>query len=452
MNRLIRVLSLLLYQILLVLLGPWILLARFLQGKRLPGLRERLACYSRQRRDLLRGLQRPIWIHLVSVGEVLAARPLIEELRRRFPGRGWVVTTTTSTGREVAKKSLQDSKTVVLYLPWDFSPVVRRAVRAIQPELFLCFETELWPILFHELASAGVPIAVVNGRISPATYHRYLWVRPLMEQALSPVSLFLTQSPQDARRYAAIGAAKDRLVVTGNLKWDTPASLSSDGNGSDRLRALLNLIPVQLLWTAGSTHPGEERILLQVYKQLKGQWPQLRLLIAPRHPERIPEVEQETERAGLKSVRRSQLGEVSRGQALLGSDAVILLDTLGELTSFYRISHLVFVGGSLVPHGGHNLVEPAALSRPILTGPHLHNFQAVSEALRQPNGILVVHSAEELEQAVRRLLQDPAQALGLGRRAYAVFQENQGAAQRSADLITLRWGNRLRETEKVRDA
>lgn len=148
------------------------------------------------------------------------------------------------------------------------------------------------------------------------------------------------------------------------------------------------------------------------------------------------------------------LGSDPLGSDPRGSDPVIviLLDTLGELTSFYRISHLVFVGGSLVPHGGHNLVEPAALSRPILTGPHLHNFQAVSEALRQPNAILVVHSAEELEQAVRRLLQDPAQALGLGRRAYAVFQENQGAAQRTADLITLRWGNRIRETEKVRDA
>ena len=440
MNRLIQGLSLLAYQGILTLFGLVYLLVRLLRGRGLPGLKERLAWYSSEQRRGLSSLKRPIWIHLVSVGEALAARSLIEELRRRFPEKDWVVTTVTPTGREVARASLQNPKTQVLYLPWDFGPVVRRAIRWIQPSLFLCFETELWPVLFRHLASANVPIAVVNGRISPAAYRRYLWIRPLMGWTLASVDLFLTQSPQDARRYAAIGAAKDRLIITGNVKWDIQLPTASDGADPDRLRGLLALAPRQVLWTAGSTHPGEERLLLQVYRRLKAQWPTLRLLVAPRHPERIAQVEQEAAEMGLQVVRRSSL---TNGSSVKG-DEVVLLDTLGELAAFYRISDLVFVGGSLVPHGGHNLVEPAALARPILTGPYLHNFQAVSDALSQPNGMLIVRSAEELEQAIRRLLQDPAQALSLGRRAYAVFQENQGATRRSADLICLRWGSRLK--------
>lgn len=415
------------YAVGLALFGLGYLLLRKLRGRPTPGLKERLAFYPRPLREALDRLNRPIWIHLVSVGEVLAARPLIEELRRRYPGKGWVITTVTETGRSLAQELLRGPQDRLLYLPWDFGPVVRRAVGRIRPSLFLVFETELWPALFDELARREVPIAVLNGRISPAAYKRYLWVRRWMEGVLSCVALFFTQSPQDARRYAGIGAAKDRIVVTGNLKWDLkPPASSSNGAGPARVPGLL--------WTAGSTHPGEEKILMDVYRRLKSRFPGLRLLIAPRHPERVPEVEREAAAQGLATVRKSKRTGAETG------DPVILLDTLGELASFYEISDVVFVGGSLVPHGGHNLVEPAVLGRPILSGPHLHNFQAISDALLQAKGMTVVPSGEELERALVRFLENPAMGREMGERARAVIDQHRGAAARTAELIALRWG------------
>ena len=431
------------YQVGLITFGAVYLLARVLRGRDLPGLRERLAAYSPEVRQRLAGLRGPVWIHLVSVGEVLAARPFIEELRSRFPQRKWVVTTTTPTGREVARKSFDDGKTQLLYLPWDFGPVVDRALNGIKPALFISFETELWPVLFDRLGRRGIPIVVVNGRISPRAYRRYLWVRPLMQRALEPVSLFITQSPQDARRYAALGAAKDRVTVSGNLKWDLGRSGNGDSSNSDELRRLIGLAPGQALWVAGSTHEGEERHILQAYSFLRGKFPKLKLVIAPRHPERTTSVEQEiqaTPAEGWKPVRYSAL---KQGAAAGGTETVLLLDTVGDLAGFYAIADVVFVGGSLVPHGGHNLIEPASLHKPILSGPYLHNFQAISELLQQAKGMIIVQNGKELEQAVERLLQSPAQARELGERAHAVFLQNQGAVRRTADLIALRWGKAL---------
>ena len=436
-----------LYQAGLLLFGAVYLLVRLARGRELPGIQERLAAYSPEIRGRLTRMDRPVWLHVVSVGEALAARPLVEELRRRFPRKGWVVSTVTSTGREMALKNLRDFRTEVVYLPWDFGPVVKRAIEVIRPSLFLSFETELWPVLFHKLEQAGVPVAVVNGRISPRAYGRYLWARPLMQRALSPVGLFLTQSPQDARRYAALGAAKDRVIITGNLKWDLETALPN-AVSPERLRSLLGMNGAQKLWTAGSTHPGEERMIFEAYGRLRARYPSLRLLVAPRHPERAAEVEQEAKRIGLRAVRRSTMPSPRpspfQGAGVGEDDTVIILDTVGELAAFYRISEIVFVGGSLVPRGGHNLAEPASLGRPILTGPHLENFQAVAESLRQARGMLVVRTPSEMEQAAGRLLSDPSQARGLGLRAQGVFRENQGALRRTADLIALRWGRVLR--------
>ena len=434
------------YQILFALVGVGYLLMRLLRREPLPGIRQRLAWYPRELRFRLKGLRQPIWIHLVSVGEVLAAQPLIEELRRELPRQDWVITTVTPTGQEVARQLIRGLKDQLLYLPWDVGPVVAKAIQAIRPALFITFETELWPTLFHHLGAQGVPIVVVNGRISPAAYRRYLWVRFLMERALSPVTLLLTQSPQDARRFAAIGASKDRLMVTGNLKWDLKILQENGHSASPSFRDLLGLSPSQILWTAGSTHPGEERLILEIYQRLKPKYPTLELLIAPRHPQRIPEVEQEVAKAGYTTTLRSRLEK----KAPKESDAVFLLDTLGELTKVYQASDLVFVGGSLVPHGGHNLVEPAAFRRPILTGPYLHNFQSVADSLVQAGGMIVVKSAEELEEAVRRLLENPATRQELGRRAHAVIQEHRGATSRTAELILRRFRDRLEKSDSVR--
>lgn len=429
------------YQVILLLAGPSYLLVRILRGRPVPGLKQRLGWYSQEIKQALHELKRPIWIHLVSVGEVIAAEPLIQELRRRFPHAGWVITTTTATGQQVARRMIRGPQDRLLYLPWDFGPVVNRAIRVIKPRLFLTFETELWPVLFKRLHAGGVPIVVVNGRISPAAYRRYLWIRPFMRRVLDSVDLLFTQSPQDARRYAAIGAPKDRIVVAGNLKWDLERIVN--GNKSDLPREFFGLTAELILWTAGSTHPGEERSILQVYRRLKSRYPHLRLLIAPRHPERIPAVEQEVAEAGYVALRRSTLNErIGEWE----DRRIVLLDTVGELTSFYKISDLVFVGGSLVPHGGHNLVEPAALRRPILAGPHLGNFQAVAESLIQAGGVAVVRSTEELEEKVQRLIEDPAIRQELGRRAYGVIEEHRGATERTVEGILLRWGKQLEST------
>ncbi len=435
------------YQAGLILFGAGYLLARLARGRRLPGLRERLGLYTLERRRALANLDGPIWIHAVSVGEVLAARPLLKRIRQEIPGRGWVMTTVTPTGRQVAERAIRPGQDQLLYLPWDLAPVVRRAIRAIRPTLFLCLETELWPVLLRELDRAKVPIAVVNGRISPRAYRRYLWIRPLMQRALEPVALFLAQSPQDARRLAAIGAAKDRIAVTGNVKWDQPAPQASDGGAPAAWRQRLGLSSRSVLWTAGSTHSGEDLPILQAYSFLREEFPHLRLLVAPRHPERVMEVEQQISAANLKSVRRSALGQPGQGNAASragqGEDPVIVLDTLGELADLYRASDLVFIGGSLIPHGGHNLAEPAAAGRPILTGPHLHNFSAIAEELEQAKAMVITRTAKELEEAIRRLLQDPRAAAELGARARTVVGQHQGATDRTAEFLFRRWGPAL---------
>ena len=439
-----RSIGLSVYQFFFVLFGAVYLAVRLARGRELPGIRERLASYSPEVRERLARMDRPVWIHAVSVGEVLASRPLVEELRRRFPGKAWVVSTVTPTGREVAQKHLQDSRTEVIYLPWDLGPVVGRAIKAVRPALFLSFETELWPVLFDKLGRAGIPVAVVNGRISPRAYRRYLWIRPLMQRALEPVGLFLTQSPQDARRYAALGAAKDRIVVSGNMKWDLIPQVNGQMEKAQALRAAIGLTPGKRLWVAGSTHAREEFLILQAYSFVRRKFPELKLLLAPRHPERVVEIEQEvwaSSGEGWTSARYSSLkqnGSTGRTDA-----PIVILDTVGDLKDFYPIADIVFMGGSLVPHGGHNLVEPASFSRPILSGPYLQNFQAISELLLQAKGMLIVRTPKEIEEAVSRLLGSPAQARDLGLRAQAVFRENQGAVRRTADLIGLRWGRVL---------
>jgi 3-deoxy-D-manno-octulosonic-acid transferase len=423
-------LCLILYQGFLAVFGTVYLALRVVRGRGLPGVFQRMGFYPAAVRRRLKGQDRPIWLHVVSVGEALAAQGLVEALRLRRPEIPWVVTTVTPTGREVARRLVRPDRDVLLYLPWDFGWIVRAALRLIRPRLFVAFETELWPVLFHRLDLGRIPMVVANGRISPAAYRRYLLGRFLIARTLAPVSLVLAQSPQDARRFAALGAAKDRLVVAGNVKWDRPPQAGSDGEGR-RVRGLLGIVPDELLWISGSTHPGEESLLLAIYRNLKRTYPGLRLLIAPRHPDRVAEVEQEVQRLGLPFARRSRL----RAPFATSREPVILLDTLGELHQLYTGADIVFVGGSLVPHGGHNLAEPAALKRALLAGPHLDNFQAISESLASAGGMVIARSAPDLEEKIRRLLGDPSARQALGERAHRVMLEHQGATQRSSALI-----------------
>lgn len=431
MNRLL----LGIYQIVFAIGGCGYLVVRSVRGRFLPGIWQRLGFYPKELLERLASFQQPIWLHLVSVGEVLAAQTLVERIRAQKPHNPWVITTVTPTGQEVAKSLIRGPQDVLLYLPWDLSPVVRRVVRRLSPRLFISFETELWPVLFDRLSREKVPIVVVNGRISPKAYGRYLWARPFMGRVLSKVDFVCAQSAPDARRFAALGAPKDRIVVTGNLKWDkAPGDHRTAQVSRDSFREMIGLSNGALLWTAGSTHPGEEKMVLEAYRTLKEECRELRLLIAPRHPQRVPDAEREVHKAGFSSVRRSQLSEPTSHQAGL-ADSVILLDTLGELSAFYRASDIVFVGGSLVPHGGHNLIEPASVSRPIVTGPHLHNFESVAQSLIRAGGLTVVHSQEELTKSLLSMLRNPSYRAALGHKAFSVIAEHKGATDRTVDLL-----------------
>ena len=288
------------------------------------------------------------WIHAVSVGEAAAAAPLVRGIRGRWPALGIVVTTVTPTGARIVAGELGRVATH-RYFPIDLPGPVRRALGAVRPRFFVGMETELWPNFLRALASRGVPSMIANGRISDRSFKRYRLVRPLVARMLARITVFAMQSEEDARRIIALGAPAERVVVTGNLKTDlVPAPSSTDWE------ALLGLGPDDLLWIAGSTHRGEEAAVLDVFERLRPQFPALRLVLAPRHPERAAEVERLIAERGLRPIRRTALGP---GGAARG--AAVILDTVGELADLYRLAAVVFVGGSLVPAGGHNMLEPA---------------------------------------------------------------------------------------------
>lgn len=364
------------------------------------------------------------WIHAVSVGEATAAAPLVEAIGRRWPEMSIVMTTVTPTGAHIVTGRLGLLATH-RYFPVDLPGPVRRALDAVRPRFFIGLETELWPNLLRALASRGIPAMVANGRISDRSFRRYLLVRRFVARMLSQVAVFAMQSQEDARRIVALGAPPERVVVTGNLKADLRAERAGDPVWQRLLRADSR----RLLWIAGSTHHGEETAVLDAYQRLKPRFGDLRLLVAPRHPERTEEVERLVRDRGLQSVRRTALGA---GQAL---DTVIILDTVGELAELYGFADVVFVGGSLVPTGGHNMLEPAQRRRPVLFGPHTSNFRESAELLQSAGGAVVVHDAIELAGEVERLLKDPELRRSMGEAGFAAVAARQGALSETLALI-----------------
>lgn len=345
---------------------PWFLWKGRSTGKYLRTFRERmgsLPVYLNVDGD------RSIWIHAVSVGEVLAARPLVPALRERFPGHRLFLSTTTMTGNAVAKKSIRGVDGL-FYAPFDFPHPVRQALEVLNPSLLLLVETELWPNLIHEARRRGARVALVNGRISPRSFPRYRRVRRLLRHVLSEVDLFLMQGEAHAERIRALGAPADRVQVTGNLKFDAV----EPGRLPERLARLIQGGPPRPLWVAGSTVGGEEELVLSAFHRVRERVPQARLLVAPRHPERFPAVPALVEAAGFRCLRRSALDP-----AAWRDGEVLLLDSLGELSQVYSLASVVFVGGSLVPAGGHNILEPAVSGRAVVVGPHMENFQEIAD-------------------------------------------------------------------------
>jgi 3-deoxy-D-manno-octulosonic-acid transferase len=361
---------------------------------------------------------RPIWVHAVSVGEVMAAHPLIRELKKKYPHRKLILSTVTVTGNYTARRRVPEAD-AVFYFPFDFPCIVRRVIQGINPQIVLVAETELWPNFFRELKRVGIPSAVINGRISPGSHKNYRKFKLFFSQVFDNVTLFCMQSEADADRIRDIGADPEKVMVTGNLKFDQKLPVS--------MSAPVSIASGKKVITAGSTHRGEEAALLDVFKLLRQKYPELLLIIAPRHPERFDEVEGLINKAGYDCQRRTMFSGPLKD--------VLLLDTIGELRSFYSLCDIAFIGGSLVKVGGHNLLEPAAMKKPVIFSRYMFNFKEISEALLSAGGGVMVKDKAELYAQIDVLLSDKELARSMGERAFSVIEKNSGAARKTIDAV-----------------
>ena len=409
-------------------LVPWYLSAKVKEN---PSLAERV----RQNRLIYpEGLWDPLknkpvfWIHAASVGEAAAAAPLLEEIRRLLPDAVLAASLITHTGYATAKRLLAKAD-VLFYLPPDSQGNVRYLINQIQPSVFVAVETELWPNLLKELSEHECALILANGRISDQSHWGYPWLGPLLKDMLSRIDLFLMQSEQDADRIRDLGANPGRIIVTGNTKYDNPQPAWNE-EIEDKWRQIFHLAKDEVLWIAGSTHPGEENIILEVFVRLRRAFPKLRLLLAPRKVERSKEIEDFAASKNIQTSRRSSED--------CGTE-VVILDTIGELAGLYMLADLVYVGGSLVPIGGHNIMEPMACGKPVLVGPHMENFRAVTEFCLVTGAIRQIEDGETLFENVCELLADEELLHAMGEQGQAVIAVNQGVAIRTAEEVANLW-------------
>lgn len=381
-----------------------------------------------------------IWIHAVSVGEVNATRSLVEELRRRLPNHDLVVSATTRTGFEAATRAYPNLS--VVHYPLDFPRAIRRTLDALRPDLILLMELEVWPNLLAEAGRRGIPVAIVNGRVteerSMARFRKPL-LRGLARWMFSRLAWIAAQNEAYAARFRELGARPAVVHVVGNLKYDT-AVVADSTPGDAALAHAMGLARDRPLWVAGSTGPGEEAIVLDAHAALVKTHPALQLAIIPRKPERFDEVAELIRRRGHACIRRSRRKDDSNAAVSTPAGdeeraSIFLGDTMGELRKFYALADVVFVGRTLVPMGGSDLMEVAGMARPILIGPHTDNFADAAEQLEQAGAAQRVSDAASLAASVRRMLDEPAVARTAGRAGQDVVRRNAGATLRTVDLI-----------------
>lgn len=368
-----------------------------------------------------------LWFHAASVGEVQGLQPVIAVLRDRFPSRSVVLSTFTPTGKALAQKVIPQAERVFL-LPVDLPWVVGKMTRRLRPGALIVQETELWPNLFRELGQMRVPIVLVNGRLSPRSFRRYARVRPFMRRVLAKVSLILAQSDRSAQRFQRLGVPAHRVRMVGNTNIDRALSQAGQPTPPHPMAALL---AGRRVLVAGSTHEGEEAILLSVYQRLRVRHPDLCLVVAPRHLERVETVARRVQACRLSALRRSRYP----GEASESRPDVVILDTLGELVAFYKLCAVAFVGGSLAPIGGHNILEPVMFAKPLLFGPHMHHFPELAEMLRAANGAIQVGDETDLYTQTAHLLANPTEADAMGQRAFQALGSHRGALQRTCEAL-----------------
>jgi len=368
------------------------------------------------------------WVHALSVGEVVSSLPLIEALKQAYPSKKIVLTVTTPQGMNIAQKKLRGKVDAILPMPLDFWWSMGRMVRCIDPDIFLLVETDLWPGLIYRLKKKGVPALLLNGRISPRTFRAYRRFPGLVRSMLNTLNECLMQSDLDRERLLRIGVERGRVKTVGNIKFDRDWVPMDKEEQKDWMQALY-LVPEDPIWVAGSTHGGEEEIILDVFEKLRPLFPGLRLILAPRRVERATEIHRLCSQKGFKSALRK--GLTNEGEPY----DVLVLDTMGELGRIYGIGALSFVGGSLVPIGGHNPLEPASFGHPVLFGPYTHNFVLMSQLLIEAGGGKRVKSGDDLFEQVKGLLSSSEDSENMGRRAKAFVDLNRGALERVMEHI-----------------
>ena len=419
---------LLLYDLLsaisLLIYLPWLLLKKG-PADRTRFLSERLGLSAYSKTD--------IWVHAVSVGETVACLPFLRALKKEFPGKKILLSTTTYTGQQIAREKFPEADRI-MYMPWDAGLCVNKAVNSLRPEVFITIETELWPVLFHSLKKAGSHILLLNGRLSPKSFKGYNLSRFFMKEVLSYADFLYMQTKRDAERIIALGAQEGKVGIMGNFKFDIEFDKRAPLKWTEGISGRIFL--------AGSTHRGEDEIILDAYETIKGVRGQgsegkentsdIKLIIAPRHPERFNEVEKLLKERGMNYIRRSEMQNIGNNKAAKAD--VILLDTIGELSELFSNAAITFIGGSLLPYGGHNILEPAYWANPILFGPHMENFPIAGEFLKK-SAALEVKDAKEIAKTVAELIQRPEKAKLMGENARAILDENKGAVKKALKLV-----------------
>jgi 3-deoxy-D-manno-octulosonic-acid transferase len=432
-----------LYSLLLMLWGflliPAFAYRAWRYHKRLPGLSQRLGRLP----DTLKSDGREtIWFHSCSVGETLSLQTLVGTLRKYFPEMRFVFSTITQTGQQIAIRSFADyGKGNTFYFPIDFAFISRRVLDWIRPAMLVIVDTEIWPNTVNQARRRGIPVVLINGRISASSFRYYRWARPILRRVFQNYKLLMMQSEEDANRILQIGAPAEKVLITGNIKFDCDmAGIPSEEEVAGNLIKAFDLGDNNTsLIVAGSTHPEEEQILLDAFRGIRRS-PELkdtRLLLAPRHPERFDAIAQLAAANGFRVRRRTDGANGSK------NPDVLLLDTMGELSAAYRFATLVFVGGTLIRRGGHSIMEPARYSKPIVIGPYMENFRRVAEEFRAYGGIRQIAAGEEnksqqvqqLMEVFSELLHNAQERESLGAAAYAILERNRGAAHRAFQRI-----------------
>lgn len=411
------------YQTLLYLIQPFIWIRLLLRSRKAPAYRKRWLerygfCADKVRPD-------GIVLHSVSVGETLATVPLVRALRHRYPHLPITVTTMTPTGSERVLSAFGHDVYHV-YLPYDLPGAINRFLNSTRPCLMIIMETELWPGLIHSLHERHIPLIVANARLSERSLKGYQKISSFMRELLSNITLIAAQTLEDGQRFVELGLKKNQLSVTGSLKFDISVTPELAARAVTLRRQWAAHRPV---WIATSTHEGEEAIILESHRQLLRQFPDLLLILVPRHPERFNDAQDLTKKAGFRFILRSQQRPPS------ATTQVIIGDTMGELMLLYGIADLALVGGSLVKRGGHNPLEPAAHAIPVLMGPHIWNFKDICAKLSQAQGLISVTDSASIIHEIAALLQDDDYRRYYGRHAAEVLHQNQGALQRLLNLL-----------------